>query len=112
MANNLQIEETAAAWLAKRDRGDWTDADHAAFEQWRLASIAHHVAFARLEAVWQQTNHLRTLNAGVVPGVIPLPEDWRLSLRYKHPTSADITAAGTHGNPGGEPDSRTGKARK
>jgi transmembrane sensor len=93
MANSLQIEEAAAAWLAKRDRGDWTDSDQANFEQWRLACIAHRVAFARLEAVWLRTNHLKGMGAGAVPGIVPSPQDWRLALAFEHATPTDIAAA-------------------
>lgn len=77
MESSIQIEETAAAWLAKRDGGNWTDADQATLEQWLQASTAHRVAFIRLQAVWQQALRLRVLSAGEQPDALG-PSRWRL----------------------------------
>src|SRR6267154_32333 len=79
MASSVQIEEVAAAWLAKRDSGQWRDADQAALTLWLHASTAHRVAFVRLEAAWQAAQRLRALGAGTLPGEVPAPGDWRLS---------------------------------
>lgn len=61
MDSSIQIEQDAAAWLAKRDGGNWTEADQAALDGWLQASTAHRVAFIRLQAVWQQALRLRVL---------------------------------------------------
>ena len=78
MESSIQIEKAAAAWLAKRDSGDWTDVDQMTLEQWLQASIAHRVAFVRLEFVWQQALRLRVLGASEQPSVPERPSSWRL----------------------------------
>ncbi|WP_343122579.1 DUF4880 domain-containing protein, partial [Xanthomonas sp. SHU 166] len=42
------IEARAAAWLARRDRDDWSDARQARLDAWLAAATAHRVAFLRL----------------------------------------------------------------
>jgi transmembrane sensor len=64
MQNSEQIEAVAAAWLAKRDRGGWQEADEAELNAWLEASTAHQVAFVRLEAAWNEANRLQVLGAG------------------------------------------------
>ena len=78
MESSIQIEKTAAAWLARRDGGNWTDADQATLEEWLQASTAHRVAFVRLEFVWQQALRLRVLGAGEQPSSLESPSSRRL----------------------------------
>lgn len=73
MDSSNQIEESAAAWLARRDGGAWSDADQRSLTQWLQASTAHRVAFIRLEAAWNQARRLKALGAGAQPGVVPAP---------------------------------------
>jgi transmembrane sensor len=77
MASSIEIEKTASAWLAKRDSGQWSDADQAEFGRWLRASTAHRVAFVRLEFAWEQTHRLKALGARAVPGHVPSPGEWR-----------------------------------
>jgi len=91
MASSVQIEEVAAAWLAKRDSGQWRDADQTALTLWLHASTAHRVAFVRLEAAWQAAQRLRALGAGTLPGEVPAPGDWRLSPFFDN-TAAPVSA--------------------
>lgn len=79
MDSSIQIEETAAAWLARRDSDDWSEADETALAQWLQASTANRVAFIRLESAWQQTQRLKALGAGVPRGTVPSPGEWRRS---------------------------------
>ena len=58
------MELAAAAWLARRDREEWSDADQAELHAWLSASTAHRVAFIRLQAAWQQAGRLKALAAG------------------------------------------------
>ena len=78
MGNSRQTEDIAAAWLARRDCGDWNDTEQAAFTEWMQASTAHRIAFLRLDAAWQQTDRLKALGASARPGVVPRPGGWRL----------------------------------
>lgn len=77
--DSIQIEERAAAWLVKRDSGQWTAEDEHEFAEWLAESSANEVAFIRLEAVWDQTLRLKALGAGIPPGLVPPPNAWRLS---------------------------------
>ena len=52
MPSHRQIEQTAAAWLARRDGGRWHAADQAGLDAWLEASPAHRVAWLRLQAAW------------------------------------------------------------
>jgi transmembrane sensor len=61
MHGSIQIEEIAAAWLARRDGDGWSVADQAALTEWLDASTRHRVAYIRLEAAWQQTRRLKAL---------------------------------------------------
>ncbi|MGN6514102.1 MAG: FecR family protein [Lysobacteraceae bacterium] len=71
------IEQAAAAWLARRDGGRWTDADEAALQRWLGADTAHRVAFLRLQAVWQEGGRLRALGAGWPAGGPPPRGQWQ-----------------------------------
>lgn len=59
-----EIEQRAAAWLAQRDGGAWSDADDAALQAWLDAAAAHRVAFLRLDAAWTRGERLQALGAG------------------------------------------------
>lgn len=64
MSDSLQIERSAAAWLARRDAGAWSADDQAQMAAWLARSPAHRVAFIRLEYAWQQSARLKALAAG------------------------------------------------
>jgi transmembrane sensor len=74
-----RIEDRAAAWLAKRDAGGWSANDEAQLRQWIDASVAHRVAFLRLETVWNRAGRLRALGAGLPAGTTPSRGKWRES---------------------------------
>lgn len=77
MASHKDIEDRAAAWLAKRDSGNWSADDQAQLVRWLQETTAHRVAFLRLEDVWDETRRLKALGAGRTPGIVPPPEQWR-----------------------------------
>ena len=64
MTSSLQIERTAAAWLARRDAGAWSPNDQAALDAWLQEATAHRVAFLRLETTWRRADRLRALGTG------------------------------------------------
>lgn len=76
MASSRQIEEIAAAWLARRDAGSWSENDRTELDAWLGESTAHKVAFLRLEAAWRQSDRLKALGAGVPEGVVPARGAW------------------------------------
>lgn len=52
--------ETAARWLARRDRG-LSEAERVAYEQWLNEKPAHAAAIARVERSWARLDALRSL---------------------------------------------------
>jgi len=76
VTSSRQIERTAAAWLARRDAGAWSDRDQAQLDAWLQASTAHRVAFVRLDAAWRQSDRLKALGAGMPAGVVPPRGQW------------------------------------
>jgi transmembrane sensor len=71
MRSSRQIESRAAAWLARRECGDWHAADQAELDAWLAAATAHRVAFLRLESAWVQSGRLKALGAGLPAGSVP-----------------------------------------
>jgi len=78
METSRQIELAAAEWIARRDAGDWSPGDQVALDSWVGQSIAHRVAFIRLDAAWQQSDRLKVLGAGKQVGGPP-ESDWMRS---------------------------------
>ncbi|KLD73032.1 histidine kinase, partial [Xanthomonas hyacinthi DSM 19077] len=75
--DSRRIELRAAAWLARRDRDDWSPQQQARLEAWLAAATAHRVAFVRLQAAWQESGRLQALGAGQRDGHIPPRGSWR-----------------------------------
>lgn len=68
MAERAEIvDQTAADWIARRDRGAWSAADEAAFEHWLNASPRNRVAWLRLNAAWEQADALSPAAQTPVP---------------------------------------------
>jgi len=82
--DSAQIEREAAAWLAKRDSGDWGEVEERAFADWQDQSTAHRIAVIRVQTIWQKADRLQALGAGVPRGQIPAPGSWRLSPFVEH----------------------------
>ena len=61
VTNAREIDARAAEWIEQRNFGEWSDADQAALEAWLAESIAHRVAFVRLDTGWRQTERLTVL---------------------------------------------------
>ena len=53
------------------------DQDQARLEEWLSESTARRVAFLRLEASWDEARRLKVLGAGLPPGAVPPPGEWR-----------------------------------
>ena len=56
-----EIERDAAAWLERRERDDWQERDQAVLDAWLAQSVAHRVAFVRVDAAWGRTEWLGDL---------------------------------------------------
>jgi transmembrane sensor len=75
MESREHIEESAAAWIFKRDSGEWMATDDAELAAWLDASTAHRVVFLRLDSAWQQAARLKAVGAGIPPGTVPSPDE-------------------------------------
>lgn len=79
MASSREIEQIAAAWIARRDAGAWSDPDQRQLDAWLEAAVAHRVAYLRLDAAWRQSDRLKALGAGMPAGVVPPRGRWAAS---------------------------------
>ncbi|GAA0761014.1 transmembrane sensor [Erythromicrobium ramosum] len=79
-------DRAAADWLARRDAGEWTSDDQAAFAEWLEESSANRIAFLRLDHVWSNANRLAALGGG------PLRR-WRRPFRGWQPTKSLVRKA-------------------
>jgi transmembrane sensor len=77
MAGRELAESAAAAWIARRESGGWTQADQEALEAWIASETDHRVAWLRLSVAWDETNRLKTLRTDAVPGNVPKPDELR-----------------------------------
>lgn len=69
MSRFEHIEDQAAQWLAREDRG-FEASELAAFEAWLNQATVHKVAYLRLRAAWQRTDRLAALRQ---PTLAPAP---------------------------------------
>lgn len=76
MSSSREIERTAASWLARRDGVHWTERDQRRLDAWLDLSVAHRVAFLRLDAAWQQSGRLKALGAGKHGSGVPARGSW------------------------------------
>jgi transmembrane sensor len=81
MQSSIQIEGTAADWIARRAGESWSEADQAELNAWLEASTAHRVAFVRLDAAWREAARLKALRAG--SGALPAPGEWGKTFLFK-----------------------------
>ena len=74
--DHLVAEERAAAWLARRDGGEWSREDDVRLAEWLNESTAHRVAFLRLENAWEGARRARALST-LPAGSVPPAGEWR-----------------------------------
>lgn len=79
MERTERIEQAASEWLARRYSGSWTGTDQCGFDRWLESSVRHRVAYLRLELIWQQTDRLRALGAGIDSDTPPPVGRWTLT---------------------------------
>lgn len=67
-SNAKDIKWRAAEWLMERRFGEnWSDQDEARLRDWLSQSLAHRIAFVRLEAAWARTDRLAALRPQKTP---------------------------------------------
>jgi transmembrane sensor len=87
--STIKIDEAAGDWLAKRDSGNWSEADQRAFDAWLNVSTLHRVAYLRIERAWEEALRLTALGAGIQSGKPPPPGQWVLSPFFDQKTRAE-----------------------
>lgn len=90
--DHRQIERAASTWLARRDAGGWSDRQQTALDAWLSESVAHRVAFLRLEAAWEETARLKAFAAGGGATGTPARGAWAHSPYFASPVGADHPA--------------------
>lgn len=83
--DHREIERTASIWLARRDAGGWSDRQQAALDAWLAESVAHRVAFLRLEAAWTETARLKAFATGETGSGVPARGAWAHSPYFAQP---------------------------
>jgi transmembrane sensor len=93
MQDARTTEATAAAWFAKRDSGVWEPQDQAEFDAWLQSSLAHRLAFIRVETVWKQAQRLKALRASTRGGQVPPVGEWQFSPFFESKAAPNDTPA-------------------
>jgi len=62
MQSAQDIRTQAAAWLERRERMQWSEADQVDFDSWLSQSLAHRTAYWRVKDAWERADRLRALN--------------------------------------------------
>jgi transmembrane sensor len=75
-----EIEADAAAWVRRRHFWDWSEQDQTALDAWLNESLAHEVAYVRLEAAWNRTERLVALHPFKHEQVDVVKRNWRVPL--------------------------------
>lgn len=74
MSGSSRIERTAADWLVRTQRDDFSAADRVQLEEWLAVSTAHRIAWLRLRSIWEEAGRLRAIAAGHAAGAVPAQE--------------------------------------
>jgi len=81
------VRAQAASWLLRRrDYDVWTEEDQCALDRWLDESLAHRIAYLRLEAIWRDADRLTILRPRSERRVVA-------TLRRFIPTLARITVS-------------------
>ena len=95
MSRIESIEDQAARWLAREDRG-FEASEPAAFEAWLNQSTANKVAYLRLKAAWQRMDRMAALRQ---PALMqrPEPHRWYFAAAYRALAATVLLAIGLGG---------------
>jgi len=63
-AKTNAIDDAAAVWLARIDRGALTNDEQAAFDAWLAQDVRHRGAFARMQAIFASSERISALGKG------------------------------------------------
>jgi len=88
-----KIEQAAALWVSREDRGLSTD-ESAALVAWIGQSLAHRLAYLRLKTGWRRTERLAALQGGAIH-TEPRLQFKRLAIASLAAASLAVLGAGT-----------------
>lgn len=72
MGSTTTIEDLAAGWVVDRcNQSDWTLERQAMLDAWLAQSVAHRVAYVRIEASWRRSDRLAALRRPMLERVDP-----------------------------------------
>jgi transmembrane sensor len=74
--NSTEIEDSAAAWFAKRESEGWTPEHQSGLDTWLEQSTAHRIAFLRVCEAWKRFGELDALASDRTQGTIPARGAW------------------------------------
>lgn len=78
MESREHAEAAAAAWIARRERDDWSAVDEMELDAWIKAAADNRVAWLRLNTAWQQTSRLKSLVSNAAAGAVPAHHELHL----------------------------------
>jgi len=70
------IEEAAVRWFTRQQSGAWNEAEQASLDAWLEENVAHRIQYLRIKHVWDKTDSMKALGAGVPAGAIPPRGSW------------------------------------
>ena len=78
--NALEVQEQAAAWLARSIAQEWSERDQVALDEWLAASSVHKLAYWRLNAAWSRSERLAALRTATVTPTSRRRRIWAISF--------------------------------
>jgi transmembrane sensor len=67
MPKASDVADKAADWIQRRDFWSWSAADQEELDLWLSASLAHRIAYHRLDSAWARTARLTALRPSAQP---------------------------------------------
>lgn len=64
MSRAREAEDAAAAWIVRRERGDWSASDQAELDAWLAESDSNKVEYWRLKHRWKEADRIGALGIG------------------------------------------------
>ncbi|MBO9694776.1 MAG: FecR domain-containing protein [Sphingopyxis sp.] len=67
MSRAEKADDAAAGWVIRRENGDWSEIDQAAFDAWLSASDGNKAAYWRLKHSWKEADRIGALGIEAAP---------------------------------------------
>jgi len=93
IADAMDAEARAADWLQRRQFWNWSKDDQTALDAWLDQSLAHRLAYWRLEAAWGRTERLAALRSAGAETVAHAPRKRPWSFAFRIAAAGIVIAA-------------------